>query len=75
MLRKRSRNMYDKCKTPEKWNALKKQCNKCVKILRKVKVDYYGNLDLKDISDDRKFRKTVKPLFELKFKPFEALPC
>ena len=43
--------------------CFQKQRNKCVKILRKAKVYYYGNLDLKDISDNRKFWKTVKPLF------------
>ena len=63
MLRTRLRNMYNKCRTQEKWNAFKKQRNKCVKILRQAKVDYNGNLDLKDISDNRKFWKTVKPLF------------
>ena len=42
MLRTRLRKMYNKCKTQEKWNAFKKQRNKCVKILRKAKVDYYG---------------------------------
>ena len=63
MLRTRLRNMCNKCKTQEKWNAFRKQRNKCVKILRKAKVDYYGNLDLKDILDNKKFWKTVKPLF------------
>ena len=63
LLRTRLRNMYNKCKMQEKWNAFKKQRNKCAKILRKAMVDYYGNLDLKDISGNRKFSKTVKPLF------------
>ena len=63
MLRTRLRNMYNKCRTKEKWNAFRKQRNKCVKILRTEKVDYYRNLDWKDISDNRKFWKTVKPLF------------
>ena len=63
MLRTKLRNMYNKCRTRDKWNAYKKQRNKCVKILRQAKIDYYGNLDVKDISDNRKFWKTVKPLF------------
>ena len=49
--------------TLESWNILKQQCNKCVKILRKAKVDYYRNLHLKDISDNRKFWRKIKPLF------------
>ena len=67
------RNRYDKCKSQEKWNAFKKQRNKCVKILRKAKVDYYGNLDLKNISDNRKFWKTVKPLFSDKIQTLGSI--
>ena len=68
LLRTRLRNMYKKCKTQEKWNAFKKERNKYTKILRKAKVDCYGILDLKDISDNRKFWKTVKPLFSDKIR-------
>ena len=57
LLRTRLRNMYNKCITQEKWNAFKKQRNTCTKILRRAKVDYYGNLNLTDISDNRKFWK------------------
>ena len=67
MLRIKLRNIHNKCRTRDKWNAYKKQRNKCVKILRQAKLDYYGNLDVKDISDNRKFWKTVKPLFSDKF--------
>ena len=32
-------------------------------MLRKAKFDYYKNLDLKNLTDNRKFWKTVKPVF------------
>ena len=38
-----------------------KQRNYCV--IRKGKKEYCGGLDLKDITDNKKFWKTVKPLF------------
>ena len=57
------RNVYNKWTTLENWNAFKKQRNRCVKTLRKVKVDYCGNLQLKDISDNINFWRKLKPLF------------
>ena len=34
-----------------------------MKLLRKTKYDYYRNLDLGDLADNRKFWRTVKPVF------------
>ena len=73
MLRTRLRNVYNKCRMLENWNALKKERNKCVKILRKAKVDYYGNLHLKDISDNRKSRRKIKPLFSDKIQTLGSI--
>ena len=57
------RNRYNKLRSQENWNAFKKQRNKCVKMLRQAKFDYYKTLDIKCLTDNRKFWKTVKPLF------------
>ena len=48
--------------------AYTKQRNYCVTIIRKSKKEYYGRLDVKDIADNKKFWKTVKPLFSDKSK-------
>ena len=37
------------------------QRNKCVSLLRTTKMNYYGNLNEKGITDNTKFWKTVKP--------------
>ncbi len=63
MHRKRLRNRYIKNRTEENLKAFKTQRNLCVKLLRKTKSDYYRNLDLGDLTDNRKFWKTVKPVF------------
>ena len=63
MTRTRLRNRYNKVRIDEDWKAFKKQSNKCVKLLRKAKNVYYGNLNLKLLTDNRKFWRTVKPLF------------
>ena len=60
MTRSRLRNIYLKHKTEE--NHLASKINKCVSLLRKTKINYYENLDEKDITDNKNFWKTVKPL-------------
>ena len=66
--RTKLRNRYNSNRTLENWNAFKRQRNKCVKILRQAKINYYKNLDMKCLTDNRKFWKTVKPLFSEKIK-------
>ena len=39
-----------------------KQKNYCVSLLRKTKKMYYSNLDEKNVTDNKRFWKTVKPL-------------
>ena len=45
-----------------------KQRNYCVSVLRKTKKDYYANLNVKDIVDNKQFWGTEKPLFSDKTK-------
>ena len=46
----------------ESENLYKKQRNYCVKLLKKAKTTYYGNLNPSSICDNKKFWNTVKPL-------------
>ncbi len=62
------RNRFNKNRTDDNKKAFKKQRNLCVKLLREAKRDYYANIDLKSLNDNRKFWKTVKPLFSDKIK-------
>ena len=41
--------------------AHKKQRNMCVKLLRKTKKDFFSNFDVKGLTDNKQFWKTVKP--------------
>ena len=60
MARSRLRNKYLKYKTEENRLLYNQQRYKCVSVLRKAKMNYYGNLNEKDITDNKKFWKTVK---------------
>ena len=48
------------------WTNYKKQRNFCVTLLRRTKKDYFQNLNVKDLSDNKEFWKTIKPYFSNK---------
>ena len=63
MTRARLKDKYLKHKTEENRLLYTQQTN--VSLLRKSKLNYYGNLNEKDITDNKKFWKTVKPFFPM----------
>ena len=67
MLRTKLQNQLKKM-TSEAKLKYNKQRNLCVGLLRNAKRNYYENLDLNDVNDDKKFWTTVKPLFCYKIK-------
>ena len=67
MTRYRLRNKFLKNKTQSNETAYKKQRNYCVSLFRKEKKSFFENLDTKNITDNKKFWKTVKPFLANKF--------
>ena len=63
MKRAQLRNIYLKLRTIESKLAYTKQRYYCVTLVRKGKKEYYGSLDVKDITENEKLWKTGKPLF------------
>ena len=59
MLRSKFKNIYNKKWTDDNWENYGKQRNFCVDLLRKIKKDYFQNLNIQDIPDNRKFWKTI----------------
>ena len=51
----------------------KRKWNYCVSLLRKVKSEYYSNLNEKDVRDSKMFGKTVKPFFSRKVTSSEKI--
>ena len=45
---------------------IKKQRNRCVKLVRSAKKAHYSNLYIRDVNDNKKVWKIVKPLFSEK---------
>ena len=73
MLRSKLRNQFLKTKTQESKMKNNKQRNLRVSITRKAKRSSYENLDLKEITDSKKFWATVKPFFSNKIKLTEYI--
>ena len=68
MLRSRLRNIFLKEKSLESKKAYNKQRNICVKMVKKAKKEHYQNISLSEITDNKKFWKTVSTLFGNKVK-------
>ena len=63
MTRSRLRNKFTKDPTDENRAIFTRYRNYCTGLFRREKKLYYNNLDPKLVTDNRKFWKTVKPLF------------
>ena len=61
--RSRLENRYYRLKTEESKICYKKQKNYCSRLYKKERKKFYENLDQKNITDNKKFWKTMKPLF------------
>ena len=59
MHRSKLKNIHNKYRAENNWASYKKQRNFCVNLLRKTKTEYFQKLNVKDLSDNRKFWKTI----------------
>ena len=66
MLRTKLRNIFLKNRTEENKDRYTKQRNLCVTLLRKIKREYFNNLNEKNVCDNKKFWRVVKPLLSNK---------
>ena len=67
-MRSKLRNKFLKSRSNKNREAYKKQRDLCVSLLRQNKKDYYENLDIKSVTDNKMSWKTVVPLFSNKSK-------
>ena len=59
MTHSRLKNVYNKKRSYGNWDKYKKQINFYVELLCKTKEDYFSNIDIKTVSDTKKFWKTL----------------
>ena len=60
MKRSQLKNRQNKNHNYENWYLYKKQNNFCVSFLRKTKRSYFKNVKIQDITDKKKFWKTIR---------------
>ena len=63
MERSKLRNTFNKKRSSENWQSYKRQRNICSNILKSTKKTFFEALKINEITDNRKFWKTVKPFF------------
>ena len=68
MTRSRLKNKYLQIPSQANHAIYRKQRNICVTILRKAKKDYFSQLNVKDIRDNKRFWKIIKPYVSNKCK-------
>ena len=71
--RSRLRNKYIKEKSADSKIAYDKQRNYCVHLLRRTGEKYFPSINISSITDNKKFWKTVKPLFSDKISQKETI--
>ena len=57
------RNKFLKSKSQECKKAYNKQRNLFVAMVRKAEINYFNNLNVRNITDNKQFWKNVKPFF------------
>ena len=55
MHRSKLKNIFNKTRTTDAKEQYNHQINFCVNLLRKNKKEYFQNLEVKNMKDDRKF--------------------
>mgnify|MGYP001792074473 CR=1 FL=1 len=63
MVRSRLKNKFIRNRNKLNWDAYKNQRNFCTNLLQQTKRNYFSHIDIKNLSDGRKFWQSVKPLF------------
>ena len=66
IVRTKLKNIYYRLPTDENLRIFKKQRNYCVKLLNKSKMNFYGNINISKITDNRKLWKIITPFFSTK---------
>ena len=63
MKRSKSRNKFNEEINIENWSEYKRQCNLCSNLLKQSKKRHFNSLNVNDITENKKFWKTIKLFF------------
>ena len=63
VIRSRLKIAYLKTRNSKNWENYKNQRNFCTNLLKKSKSEYFRNLNIRDLNDNKKFWKRNKSFF------------
>ena len=63
MLRSKLKNEFNEERNHINWGNYKRQRNRCLRILRKTKKEYFNSLNIKQVSDNKLFWQSLKPFY------------
>ena len=68
MKRSRLQNKFIKERNSKNWSNYKQQRNYCSNLLKESKTRHFNNLNVKGVTENKPFWKTIKPFFADKTK-------
>ena len=68
MKRSKLRNKFNEERNIENWSEYKRQRNLCSNLLKQSKKRHFNSLNVNDVTENKKFWKTIKPFFTEKNK-------
>ena len=68
MKRSKLRNKFNEERNIENWSEYKCQRNLCSNLLKQSKKRHFNNLNVRDVTENKQFWKTIKPFFTEKNK-------
>ena len=68
MKRSKLRNKFNKERNIENWSEYRRQRNLCSNLLKESKKRHFNNLNVKDVTENKQFWRTIKPFFPEKSK-------
>ena len=63
MKRSKLKNKFNKERNKKNWSDYKQQRNICLNLLKESKTHHFDNLNVKDLTENKRFWKTIKPFF------------
>ena len=66
--RSKLRNKFNEERNIENWSEYKRQRNLCSNLLKQSRKRHFNSLNVNDITENKKFWKTIKPFFSEKNK-------
>ena len=69
MKRSKLRNKFNEERNFENWSEYKCQRNLCSNLLKQSKKRHFNSLNVNDVTENKKFWKTIKPSLQKKLKP------